>query len=302
VDGSFNRIDVDSDYWLQNAIYQGLTASAGTMLFGQEMLVLPAFWINSGIAPTGQFAGKRFWMIDPTTPTQTDMNAGWHRHDAFYNPNGGFQDSLPVSANRIRNVGGKASSTSVGTAYSSSEVNLKALVNTLNTNTNNIATRGWGIMGFRVTEAIKLLSLFEYGSPISLYNAHVSTGVPYRGIGLWGATQLLAQGLYDDRVKLLDGVSEVTIPPIVGETAGSFAVEHLYGKEDLASGVLPFDDWAVPRNTNKTKGAVDTAKSRSLIIRNFFGEQVCGTSQAAGVFGYAIQGNGSYNALMVKWD
>ena len=303
VDGNFNSVDVDSDYWLENAVYAGLTASKGTTLFGQAMLVLPAFWINSGIVPTGQFAGKRFWMIDPTTPTQADRDAGWHRHEAFYNPAGGFQDSMPISAYRIQNVGGKALSVgNAGTPYVSAIVNQKLIINALNTDLGNVATRGWKMLNFMQLEAIKLLMLIEYGSLTAIFDLHTSVSVPYRGIRLWNGVNngLFVDGIYNREVMLPDGTTRVSIPQMAA--AGSVkAMSRFMDATDVGvSASVKMNDYLIP---HLPTGGTPNARSKTWInvVNTTVGTPCYIEQNELGVAGYRTSAPDCYS-LMVKMD
>lgn len=301
VDGNFNRVDIDSEYWMNNAIWAGLNASVGTMIDGQEMLILPSFWIYSGVVPQGLYAGKRFWMIDPVTPSIDERAKGWHRHDAFYSPIGGWQDSLKISAHRIRNVGNVAVSTGAGTAYSGSNANIRSYVNARNTDKDNPLKRGWHVTNYREIEAIKLLSLIEYGSLTPIYDQLVATGTPYRGIRIWNAEHLMVEGLYIDRALLMDNATYLNIPLISAGSNSQFKIEHLYGSADGAPSSFQFDDWLVPRNVSGTTN--DGGPSRSLLWKTFSPANTITASiiKTSGPIGLSFLST-DCNALMSKWD
>ena len=300
VDGNFNPVNLDLDYWMSNAIWAGLESSrnggANTLIDGQEMVVLPAYNINSGIVPTGIYTGKRFWMIDPTQPTLEDKANGWHTHEAFLNPSGGFQDALQISAYRIGNVGGVAVSSRSVAAYTTNVDAVQIHAKTRNTDPNNPLKRGWHTTTFRQIEAIKLMALIEYGSLTAIKDAFTQPGLPYRGFLLWDAIQLLTDGLMYDSAVLTDGVTVLPIPGPNLHYATNAPVEHIYGKADGASPVFKFDDWLIPRVTSKVGGAPNGSKSTMTGSSTYYS-----LHKDRGPIGLNLVGANS-NALMSKWD
>ena len=304
VDRDFNRVEIDDDYWLSNAIYQGLTMSAGTLLFGQEMSVLPAFWVNSGIVPTGPFAGMRFWMLDPTTPSQIDRDAGWHRHDAFYNPSGGFQDSLPISSNLIRNVGSIAVSTPTGTPYTpTTTTEIKTLINARNTNPDALATRGWHLLNYAQFEAIKLLMLIEYGGTSAAYIDIVKGLAPYRGVHLfYSATHgLCIDGLRHRSATLRDGITTVTIPPLT-PVVGDAKIQSFLSFADGTPTSINVNDYLIPHTTvGSTVANIEVPPNGKI----YLGATPTDTRVIPGYngfMGYSFDVNGSMVASMCKFD
>ena len=312
IDRDFNPVNVDNGYWMNNAVWAGLEASrnggANTIMYGQEMVVLPAFWIRSGIAPSGPYAGKRFWMIDPTTPTQEDIDTGWHIHDAFYNPNGGYQDSLPISAHFMRNENGVPKSKAAGMAHVAMPEQLRNLVNTLNTNNDTPATRGWGLVNYRVAEGLKLLMILEFGSTKNASVSVVVPAYPYRGINLWNTADENAfiDGLMPGVATLSDNVTAVTIPDLTTLVSKDFnryaKIDKLLGTSDGAPQPLKMDDYLVPFAPSGTETIFDlSTPPNGLLMVTALPKGAMLRRSISGFLGYCFM-NQNATALMCKWD
>ena len=154
---------------------------------------------------------------------------------------------------------------------------------------------------YREIEAIKLLSLIEYGSLTSIYDQLVATGTPYRGIRLWNAELLMVEGLYIDRALLPDNVTYLNIPLISAGSNSQYKVEHVYGNSDGAPSVFNFNDWLVPRNISGAGN--DGGPSRSLLWKGFApaNGKTATIVNTSGVIGLSFLGSHN-NALMSKWN
>ena len=173
IDRNYMPIDVDGDYWLTNPIWQvwmdSLNIVSGTPkhtdVGGQKMIRIPKIWIKSGKVPSGPFVGKRMWLIDPTTPTSEERADGWHIHNSFAIPGGGYQDYLLISAYLLRNISNVASSVSSGSPYTTGTMgSWGSMIAARNTDNSDPLKRGWYPMPYYCYELFKLLGLIEYGS------------------------------------------------------------------------------------------------------------------------------------------
>ena len=132
------------------------------------MIRIPKIWIRSGKVPKGPLTGKRFWLIDPTTPTEEEQADGWHIHACFAHPDGGYQDSLLVSAYMCSVTGGVAYSVNAAPFQTGHDAWVTS-ISARNTNPSDPLKHGWKPMPYYVTELFKLLGLLEFGGTSAFY-------------------------------------------------------------------------------------------------------------------------------------
>ena len=65
-------VDTDADYWSYHPIWAALGVKV--MVDNQEMSDIPGFWVKSGPVPRGPYAGRRCWMFDPSSPSDTRIS------------------------------------------------------------------------------------------------------------------------------------------------------------------------------------------------------------------------------------
>lgn len=298
VNEKLQPINIDSEYWMAHAVWAGLEASrnggANTIVDGQEMVILPAFYINSGVVPSGPFAGMYYRMIDPIPPTTDDLNEGWHMHDAFNSPIGGFQDHVKISAHRIRDVGGVAVSTGAGTAYYDTFTNVTNKIMARNTDNDNILKRGWHMFNCYEWFAVNLLRLIEF---LEVPDMLANISVPYRGFNFYTDTYLALFGIKINTV-LVPGtwntwasLNPTFSPNTNGRVTGFRDGDHLF----------PISDGKVNGRGGVLNSAVSNANyGFSALLNNKPG------GYGGGMFGWDTANEASVhpygNALMSKWD
>lgn len=311
---------------------------AYTDVGGNKMIVMPAFWIKSGRVPSGPYAGKRMWLIDPGTPTQAEKEDGWHVHPAFIRPDGGVQDSLFVSAFMCSvAAGNKAASINAAPAAGTWETWIPR-VNNINTDSSNPLTRGWQLLPYYVYELFKLLAMIEYGGTARFHyevcepnNNYNSVG--YRGVKLWNRSPacvpILMTGLMNGQAFLPGGMQWINLPGFLipaSYTPGSGVKklapgEFLSVENGVSASLYPDDYMIFKARTPVTEGAVSfaalyasySAAGQSLPLVTRFGTaQAYNDANAvpANVLGYGNAGNpagasvdgANFNAMLIKYD
>ena len=200
----YKRVYVDDGYWLNNGVWGGLEASrnngANTLIDGQEMMILPAFSVLSGLVPYGPYAGMKALMMDPTTPSQEDIDAGWHMYDGFLSPSG-WVDSISFSAYRVSSNAGVAESKRGATAIKGYASAIIAAIKARNTDKNNPLKRGWHPTDYLKFGALHIMRLVEFAS---LAIIRQKMAEPFHGFNLFTADGLLSYGITTTR-RLIPG-------------------------------------------------------------------------------------------------
>ncbi|PXX81380.1 hypothetical protein, partial [Rivicola pingtungensis] len=202
VDGNFNPVN----YPFGGAFFNSHPTYAGIVdqtIDGQAMVKVPKFWFKTGNVPSGQYAGKRYWMIsDQPAP-------GFAVHPAFMNY------GAEVPQYWLGKYQGTADGGKLG-----SQAGLMPLTNldfpTMQARA--VARNVYGVNGFMMWSiyqlaAVQMLCLIEMGSSdsqtvigsgnvdysgmgvLSVNHATVATAT-WRGIvGLWGNVLQMVDGL-----------------------------------------------------------------------------------------------------------
>ena len=311
----YNRVFVDANYWKEHIIYSTLEASwnngASTVIDGQHMICLRSFWVKSGICPSGPYAGKRMWLIDPSEPTEAEKNDGWHLHNAFINRSIGRVDSVFISAYRLDPTAG---STPTGTPHN--YVSLQNIKNAItayrNTNSGNPLKSGWEPMSYVHFEALKLLMHIEFGSLSDARLKMLESGGVYRNI------PILTGGTSPSTGVIYNGLRyNSALDPVSGNT---ISIDPLFNYNDkkvvlLRSSLtdnptLRFDDYMI--GSSKTGAGEDSAWSTKLPYSRFYiaasgweSHEVHFSFAGSGIFGFQqvySSAHNRYQAMMVKHD
>ena len=86
IDSNFNPITTTTATFNSHPVYAGIVEQN---IDGQLMIKIPAFYAKTGVVPSGQFAGKKYWMISDEPAT------GFTLHPAFYS-NGAPIDQIYI--------------------------------------------------------------------------------------------------------------------------------------------------------------------------------------------------------------
>ena len=177
IDRNFNQVDLDGEFFSWHPLWAMLEATRDQLIAGQAMSALQKFWMYSLVAPTGQYAGKKVWMLDTEAPGAAELALGWHLHGAFISDTYGEQDHLLLSRGNMTITGGVATATQE--ALAGAEYNEAAAASGIearNTDPTDPLKRGWHATRYYTQEAIKLLMLIEEGALGNIQRKYMGTG------------------------------------------------------------------------------------------------------------------------------
>ena len=219
VDGNFNPVSYPfgGAFFNSHPIYANIVDQT---IDGQAMVKVPKFWFKASSVPSGQYAGKRYWMISD------QPDPGFTVHPAFMN----YGEELPQYW--LGKYQGTADANNGKLGSQSGHIPLTGL--DFGTMQARITSRNVsGVSGFMMwsvyqLSAVQLLALIEMGgadsqaiigqgyatngagTPLSVSDAVVATA-SWRGmVGLWGNVAQMVDGLR------VDGSSQYVVWDING--------------------------------------------------------------------------------------
>jgi hypothetical protein len=87
INEAYEAMSISSTWFDAHATYAGIREE---IIDGQYMVRIPKFWFQAGVVPSGQFAGKAYWMISPVA------RPGFSVHPAFVGAGGTEMDQIWV--------------------------------------------------------------------------------------------------------------------------------------------------------------------------------------------------------------
>jgi hypothetical protein len=199
INEAYEEMSTSRTWFDAHATYAGIREE---IIDGQYMVRIPKFWYQAGVVPSGQFAGKAYWMISPIA------RAGFSVHPAFVGAGGTEMDQIWVGKFKAGFDGTKlVSAPGVMPVVSMDFPTARARAYARNTG---------GVTGFRLwsvydLSAIQMLATIEIGGldmQVLIGNGWVSgsaaVGVSsayekqagWRGLwGLWGNVLQMVDGI-----------------------------------------------------------------------------------------------------------
>jgi hypothetical protein len=198
IDGAYEVISPSRAWFDAHATYAGIREE---IIDGQYMIRIPKFWYQAGVVPSGQVAGKAYWMISPIA------RAGFSVHPAFVGAGGTEMDQIWVGKFKAGFDGAKL-------------VSVPAVMPAASMNFPTARARAYarnvgGVTGFRLLSvydlsAIQMLATIEMGgldmqsligqgrvnaSSAANVDASDVAQAAWRGIvGLWGNVWQMVDG------------------------------------------------------------------------------------------------------------